>query len=91
MQAQDTRRAVSVRLAEPDIETLYWAWRQEMAANAQTPIFIEWVANLLWEQANAIRHGVGAHAAWKATSAHHRAEATRRLHRVPDEVLGKGY
>lgn len=88
---KDERRAVSVRLAESDLETLYWQWRQEMARNAMTPIFSEWCSNLLWEQANAIRHGVGAHAAWEATTKANKMRATQRLWAVPDDVLGRGY
>lgn len=84
----DDRRAVTVRLAESDLETLYWQWRQEMATNALTPIFVEWLSNLLWEQANAIRQGCGAHAAWQAASRAQRAKATQRLWAVPDEALG---
>lgn len=91
MKQEEQRRSVHVRLAESDLETLYWGWRQELAANAQTPIFIEWLSNILWEQANALRHGVGAHAAWTATTTAQRERATRRLRRVPSGVLGVEY
>lgn len=90
-QQRDERRAVSVRLAESDIETLYWCWRQEMAHNAMTPIFTEWLANLLWEQANAIRLGLGAHTAWGEASKANRARHTQRLWAVPDDALGPRY
>lgn len=91
MKQADERRAVSVRLAEADIETLYWCWRQEMAHNALTPIFSEWCSNLLWEQANAIRHGLGAHTAWSETMRAQRAKSTQRLWAVPDDALGMRY
>lgn len=56
-----------VEIGEADLDALLYAYRQDMAADrTHTSTFPEWLSGLLWEQANAIRHGLGAHTAWRA-------------------------
>lgn len=55
-----------IEVGDADLDALLWAWRQDTAANAATPEFPAWLSGLLWEQANAVRWGVGAHSAWQA-------------------------
>lgn len=74
----DTRHSYTVKLTDPDLDALLWQWRQDRAHNAAVPEFSEWLSNLLWEQAEAIREGIGAHTAWTTVS-QRRASRDRRV------------
>lgn len=62
----DNRHLHEVRIAESDLDALRWAWRADKVKSVNVPDFEEWLSGLLWEQASAIRAGLGAHTGWQA-------------------------
>lgn len=71
-----------VRLSDADLDALRWQWRKDCQQTNIPPSFEQWLSGLLWEQAHAIRAGLGAHQAWIATQKkeHERAESQRGVH-----------
>lgn len=90
------RQKFTIELADSDVAALEWAWRQDMARNPGTPMFTEWLRDLLWEQANAVRVGIGPHTAWAAANSFQqrraqRARVTQQLYAIPNDLLGPRY
>lgn len=67
-----------VRLSDADLDALRWQWRKDCSMTNIPPSFEVWLSGLLWEQAGAIRAGLGAHVAWTATQQARQAQDTQQ-------------